>query len=119
MNKPTATLPPSADAAVDPPRYRLRLYVSGATPRSTRAIENIKALGERRLAGRYDLEVIDAYQQAELARDDQIIVLPTLIKSLPGPLRRLVGDLSDEEQVLLGLGLGPEDASPNDDADDA
>ena len=86
MNEPKATQPPRADAAVDPPRYRLRLYVSGATPRSTRAIANIKAIGERRLHGRYELEVIDAYQQAELARDQQIIVLPTLIKSLPGPV---------------------------------
>jgi circadian clock protein KaiB len=115
MTGPEAEQPPAADAAVDAPRYRLRLYVSGATPRSMRAIENIKAIGDKRLQGRYDLEVIDAYQQAELARDQQIVVLPTLIKSLPGPLRRIVGDLSDEEQVLLGLGLGPEEASPNDD----
>jgi circadian clock protein KaiB len=114
MNEPEATHPPAADAAVDPPRFRLRLYVSGATPRSTRAIENIKAIGEKRLHGRYELEVIDAYQQADLARDQQIIVLPTLIKSLPGPLRRMVGDLSDEEQVLLGLGIDPEEASPDD-----
>ncbi len=76
--------------------------------------QNIKAIGERRLHGRYELEVIDAYQQAELARDEQIIVLPTLIKSLPGPLRRMVGDLSDEEQVLLGLGLDPQEASADD-----
>ncbi len=112
MNQPTAIQPPDADAAVDPPKYRLHLYVSGATPRSRLAIENIKAIGEKRLAGRYELEVIDAYQQAELAREQQIVVLPTLIKSLPGPLRRMVGDLSDEEQVLLGLGLGLEEAEP-------
>jgi len=111
MNEPSATWP-AADASADPPRYRLRLYVSGATPRSAKAIANIKALGERRLGGHYELEVIDAYQQAELARDEQIVVLPTLIKSLPGPLRRLVGDLSDEEQVLLGLGIGPEEPTP-------
>lgn len=92
-----------------PAHYRLRLYVSGATPRSRRAIENIKAFGEKRLHGNYELEVIDAYQQKELLRDQQIIVLPTLIKSLPGPLRRLVGDLSDEDKVMLGLGLVPED----------
>ncbi len=115
MTEPMAEQPPGPDAAVDPPRYRLRLYVSGATPRSKRAIENIKAIGEKRLQGRYELEVIDAYQQAELARDQQIVVLPTLIKSLPDPLRRMVGDLSDEKQVLLGLGLGPEEAIPNDD----
>jgi circadian clock protein KaiB len=112
MNEPKATQPPGADAAADPPRYGLRLFVSGATPRSTRAIANIKALGEKRLSGRYDLEVIDAYQQAQLARDEQIVVLPTLIKSPPFPLRRMVGDLSDEEQVLLGLGLEPEEVEP-------
>jgi circadian clock protein KaiB len=118
MNEPNPIWP-AADASADPPRYRLRLYVSGATPRSAQAIANIKALGEKRLAGRYDLEVIDAYQQAELARDEQIIVLPTLIKSLPGPLRRLVGDLSDEEQVLLGLGIGPEEPPLHEKPDDA
>jgi circadian clock protein KaiB len=63
------------------------------------------------LRGNYDLEVIDAYQQAELVRDQQVIVLPTLIKSLPGPLRRIVGDLSDEEKVIIGLGLIPEEFS--------
>jgi circadian clock protein KaiB len=115
MTEPKATQPPSADDAVDPPIYRLRLYVSGATPRSTQAIANIKALGEKRLHGHYELEVIDAYQQAALARDEQIVVLPTLVKSLPGPLRRMVGDLADEEQVLLGLGLGPEEARSDDD----
>jgi circadian clock protein KaiB len=119
MTKPEATAADNADAASDPPRYRLRLFVSGATPRSALAIANIKAIGEKRLAGHYELEVIDAYQQAELARDQQIIVLPTLIKSLPGPLRRMVGDLSDEEQVLLGLGLAPEEASKNDESDGA
>ena len=105
---------PNPDGAVNPPRYRLRLYVSGATPRSRQAIQNIKAIGEKRLHGRYDLEVIDAYQQIELARDQQIVVLPTLIKALPGPLRRMVGDLSDEEKVLVGLGLAPDEANPND-----
>jgi circadian clock protein KaiB len=119
MKEPKAAQPPSDDATTDAPRYRLRLYVSGATPRSTLAIANIKALAEKRLAGRYDLEVIDAYQQAELARAEQIVVLPTLIKSLPSPLRRMVGDLSDEEQVLVGLGLAPEEASPDDGTDNA
>jgi circadian clock protein KaiB len=104
MNKPNTTTPP-AGCPTDPPRYSLRLYVSGATPRSAMAVANIKALGERRLFGNYDLVVIDAYQQAERAREDNILVLPTLIKALPKPLRRLVGDLSNEEQVLLGLGL--------------
>lgn len=111
MSEPNTT-PPAADTSTDPPRYSLRLYVSGATPRSAMAIANIRALGERRLSGNYDLRVIDAYQQAELAREGNILVLPTLIKTLPGPLRRLVGDLSDEEQVLLGLGLHPDEPAP-------
>jgi circadian clock protein KaiB len=119
MTETGKTLAQTAETPPEPPRYRLRLYVSGATPRSTLALENIKALGERRLAGRYELEVIDAYQQAELAREEQIVVLPTLIKSLPGPLRRLVGDLSDEDLVLLGLGISPEEARPTDDHGDA
>jgi circadian clock protein KaiB len=119
ITQPPSTQPPSTDAAADPPRYRLRLFVSGATPRSRLAIENIKVIGEKRLAGRYDLEVIDAYQQAELARDEQIVVLPTLIKSLPGPSRRVVGDLSDEAKVLLGLGLVPDEPAPPGDLSDA
>lgn len=116
MNEPNTT-PPATDASTDPPRYSLRLYVSGATPRSAMAIANIKALGERRLSGNYDLRVIDAYQQAELAREDNILVLPTLIKTLPGPLRRLIGDLSDEEQVLLGLGLRPDEPASHEKPD--
>jgi circadian clock protein KaiB len=112
MKAPKKTEPTIGDEAAEVPRYRLRLFVSGATPRSALAIANIKALGEKRLAGHYDLEVIDAYQQAELARDEQIVVLPTLIKALPGPLRRMVGDLSDEDKVLLGLGLSPETDPP-------
>jgi circadian clock protein KaiB len=98
-------------AASAPGKYRLRLFISGATQRSTRAIANIKEIGETRLHGNYELEVIDAYQQAELVRDQQVVVLPTLIKELPLPLRRLVGDLSDEDKVLLGLGVVPEEPS--------
>ena len=93
------------------PRYRLRLFISGATPRSTQAIENIKSISDRLLRGNYALEVIDAYQHAELVRDQEVIVLPTLIKSLPAPLRRIIGDLSDEEKVILALGLIPEESS--------
>lgn len=98
------------DPAPEPVRLRLQLYVSGATPRSALAIANIKAIGEGRLQGRYDLEVIDACQQGELLRNQQIVVLPTLIKHLPLPIRRMVGDLSDTESVLLSLGLDPDEA---------
>jgi circadian clock protein KaiB len=86
-------------------RYLLRLYVSGMTPRSSAAIERTKAICEEHLHGRYELEVIDIYQQRDLARSDQIVAVPTLIKRLPPPLRRLVGDLSDKERVLIGLDL--------------
>ena len=83
----------------------LKLYVTGATARSLRAIANIKAVCEQYLKGRYQLEVVDIYRRPELVRRDQIVAVPTLIKKLPVPLRLLVGDLSRTEQVLQGLGL--------------
>jgi circadian clock protein KaiB len=86
-------------------RYTLRLYVSGATPCSTRAVENVKTLCEEHLPGRYDLEVVDIYQQPGLAEGDQILATPTLVRRLPLPLRRLVGDLSDPERVLGRLNI--------------
>ena len=86
-------------------RYVLRLYVTGLTPRSAEAFATIKAICEEHLEGRYDLEVIDIYQQPTLAKDEQIIAVPTLVKRLPLPLRRFIGNLSDEERVLLGLDL--------------
>ena len=88
--------------------YVLRLYVTGTTPRSSRSILNIRRFCEERLSGRYNLEVIDIYQQPELAKDEQIIATPTLIKMLQKPLRKMVGDLSDRERVLAGLSLKPE-----------
>lgn len=88
-------------------RYGLRLYVAGMTPRSIRAIGSIKEICEAHLKGRYDLQVIDLYQQPKLAEGDQIIAVPTLIRKLPPPLRRLIGDLSDRERVLIGLDLKP------------
>ena len=87
-------------------KYVLRLYVSGSTSKSALAIANIKRVCEQHLEGRYELEVIDIYQQAHLARDEQIVAVPTLIKRLPSPLRRLVGDLSNLRKVLFGLDLG-------------
>jgi len=87
--------------------YRLRLYVVGATPRSQLAISNLREVCEKELAGRYELEVIDIYQQPTLSAGEQIIAAPTLIKELPLPVRRLVGDMSDHERVLLGLDLQP------------
>jgi circadian clock protein KaiB len=92
-------------AKADEPYYRLRLFVSGTTPRSARAIQNIRALCEQKLHGRYELEVIDIYQHPEYAKPEQIIVTPTLVKKLPAPLRKIIGDLSDRERVLVGLDL--------------
>lgn len=86
-------------------RYVLRLYVTGMTPRSTEAITAIRAICEERLRGRYDLEVIDIYQHPQLAKDEQIVAVPTLVKKLPAPLRRFIGNLSDVERVLMGLDL--------------
>jgi len=86
-------------------RYTLRLYVTGLTPRSQEAIRNIVAICDEHLAGRCDLEVIDIYQNPVLAKGEQIIAAPTLIKKLPLPLRKIIGNLADKERVLLGLDL--------------
>lgn len=86
-------------------KYLLRLFVTGQTPRSVKSIENLKKLCERYLKGRYELEVIDIYQQPEMASENQIIAAPTLIKKLPLPLRRLVGDFSNQDRVVIGLDL--------------
>jgi circadian clock protein KaiB len=83
----------------------LRLYVTGATLLSRRAILNINAICKQHLQGRYDLEVIDIYQKPALAKGEQIVAAPTLIKSLPLPMRRIIGDLSDHERVLFALDL--------------
>jgi circadian clock protein KaiB len=85
--------------------YLLRLYVTGTTSRSIHAISNIKMICEKHLKGRYELEVVDIYQKPQMAKNDQVIALPTLIKRLPVPLRRIVGDLSDTDKVLVGLDL--------------
>jgi circadian clock protein KaiB len=88
-------------------KYLLRLYVTGTTPHSIKAIENIKEICEENLQGRYTLEVIDLYKNPEIARTEQIIAAPTLIKKLPMPLRRIIGDMSESEKVLAGLDLRP------------
>ncbi|HEX9615170.1 MAG TPA: circadian clock KaiB family protein [Bacteroidota bacterium] len=88
-----------------PKEYLLRLYVTGTTSRSMRAIANIKNICESYLKGKYQLEVIDIYENPSLGRGEQIIATPTLIKKLPLPLRRFIGDLSNTERILLGLDL--------------
>ena len=86
-------------------KWILRLYVAGSTPQSVHAIANIKKICEEHLKGRYDLEVIDLYKKPNLAKGEQIIAVPTLLKKLPLPLRRIIGDLSNLECVLIGLDL--------------
>jgi len=96
--KPTTKPPQRA-------KYLLRLYVTGTTGRSMRAIQNVRRICEEHLQGLYDLEVVDIYKNLPLARGDQIIAAPTLIRRLPVPLRRLIGDMSDEQRVLVGLDI--------------
>lgn len=87
--------------------YLLRLFISGSTPRSSRAIQNIRAICEELLPGCYDLEVIDIYQHPETVQPEQIVVVPTLVRKLPLPVRKIIGDLSDKERVLVGLEVVP------------
>ena len=88
-------------------KFKLRLYVTGKTPKSERAIANLKEICERELEGLYDLQVIDVLESPQLAEDEKILATPTLIKDLPPPLKRIIGDLSNSEKVLLGLDLYP------------
>jgi circadian clock protein KaiB len=88
-------------------KYVLRLYVTGMTPKSIVAIENIRKICEENLKGRYELEVVDIYQQPDYAKKEQIIAAPTLIKKLPLPLRKFIGDMSDKDKILVGLNLVP------------
>jgi circadian clock protein KaiB len=92
-------------AGQDRAKHVLRLYVTGMTPKSTRAITNVRKLCEQYLKGCYELEVVDIYQQPKLAKGEQIIATPTLIKKLPLPLRKLIGDMSDTERFLVGIDL--------------
>lgn len=88
-------------------KYTLRLYVAGISPRSTMAVENVRRICEEHLQGRYRLEIIDIYQQPTLAKGEQIIAAPTLVKKLPLPLRKIIGDMTNEERLLVGLDLRP------------
>ena len=95
-----------ADQALnDPEFWQLRLYVAGQTPRSLSAVSNLKKLCQEHLKNRYRIEVVDLLEKPELARGDQIVALPTLVRKLPPPLKKLIGDLSNTERVLVGLQL--------------
>ena len=93
-------------------KYILKLYITGMTPRSQEALRNLQKVCREHLADNYELEVIDIYQQPTLAKGDQIVAVPTLIKKLPAPLRRLIGDLSQEDRIIMGLDIKPKDPNP-------
>lgn len=95
-----------------PDRYVLRLYVTGMTPRSLRAIETVRAVCKEHLPDRHDLEIVDVYQQPERISEDQIVAIPTLVKYEPAPRRWIIGDMSDRRRLLTGLGLHLESATP-------
>ena len=103
--RPRSTSPPAEEV-----RFVLRLYVTGGSPRSSWAVRNVSKLCEAHLRGRYDLEVIDLYQQPWLARDAQLVAAPTLVKERPLPERRFIGAMSDGPRLLAGLGLEPAEA---------
>ncbi len=88
-------------------KWNLRLYVAGQTERSVRAFDNLRKLCDEHLAGQYDIEVIDLIREPQLARGDQIVAVPTLVRKLPPPVRKIIGDLSNTERVLVGLDLRP------------
>ena len=91
----------------EPERWRLKLYVAGQTPKALIAFANLKKICEEHLAGQYEIEVIDLLERPQLARGDEIIAVPTLVRQLPTPITKVIGDLSDTEKVLVGLQLIP------------
>lgn len=97
----------AAAAVEDRSFWRLRLYVAGQTPNSLKAFSNLKTLCEEHLAGRYQIEVVDLLENPKLAAGDQILAIPTLVRKLPPPLRKIIGDLSNTQRVLIGLDLKP------------
>lgn len=98
---------PKASKAKPVEQWTLRLYVAGQTPRSSAAFDNLKRLCEERMKGHYSIEVIDLLKNPRLAKDDQILAIPTLVRRLPPPVRRIIGDLSNTERVFVGLDLRP------------
>lgn len=107
MTDDTQTVPPEGLVRDDREQWLLRLYVAGRTPKCVAAMENLKRFCEERMAGRYEIEVVDLLENPRLARDHQIIAIPTLVRRLPEPLRKIIGDLSDAQRMLVGLELRP------------
>ncbi len=89
------------------PRWTLKLYIAGRTPKSVTALSNLEKICSEHLAGHYSIEIIDLLEHPELAKTDQIVAIPTLVRKLPPPLKKIIGDLSDHERVLVGLALDP------------
>ena len=117
MKKSQAVEPGKTAATIAPSEvWELRLYVAGHTPKSIAAFANLKKLCEEHLAGRYRIEVIDLLQQPQLAAGDQIVAIPTLVRKLPEPLRKIVGDLRNTERTLVGLNLRPRTGAQGADA---
>lgn len=102
-DKPNSAVTPSRTPEV----WQLRLYVAGMTPRAVMALDNLRNLCEQHLQGSYEIEVIDLLKNPKLAAGDQIIAVPTLVRKLPSPLKKIIGDLSNEERVIVGLDLRP------------
>jgi circadian clock protein KaiB len=107
MNETQVFIPesPNRDAVE---KWSLRLYVAGRSPKCVAALDNLKRFCEERMAGRYEIEVVDLLENPRLARDHQIIAIPTLVRRLPEPLRKIIGDLSDTQRMLVGLELKPQ-----------
>ncbi|WP_407943181.1 circadian clock KaiB family protein [Methylobacterium oxalidis] len=103
---------PMTEADLDPGHYHLRLYVAGQTSKSLAAMANLKRFCEEHLAGRYDIEVVDLMTNPQLAAGDQILAIPTLVRRLPSPLKRIIGDLSNTDKVLVGLDIRPKVDAP-------
>jgi circadian clock protein KaiB len=111
MSNPNPTQPDQQSAAQ--PEFRLRLYIAGHTAKSLAALANLQRICETHLAGQYQLEVIDLRQTPQLAAGDQILAVPTLVRRLPEPIKKIIGDLSDEERVLVGLDIHPRHGEPS------
>lgn len=105
--RPASNGHPSQASTDEPNRWNLRLYVAGQTPRSLTAFKNLKEICEEYLKGKYHIEVIDLMENPTLARGDQILAIPTLVRKLPQPIRKIIGDLSNTERVLVGLDIQP------------
>ena len=108
MNEPSGRAPNAPVSTLDSERWDLRLYVAGQTPRSVAALANLRRLCEEHFPGRYSIEIIDLVEKPQLARGDQILAIPTLVRQLPPPIRKIIGDLSNTERTLVGLDLRPD-----------